>query len=128
VQNLLKKIREAIGNTDSQTWELVWLQKVVKHKESPMLELVDLQKIPMLVGDKQFFESTEGIPGVEEGMVKLVRLSKRSMIVGCKRIFKRTSLITPGVKEVAMNIVWLLKNPIVVGGKIFMRAKDIPRD
>jgi hypothetical protein len=40
-----------------------------------MLQLVELPKIPRLVGNKQFFKSVEGIPGVEEGVVKLVELS-----------------------------------------------------
>jgi hypothetical protein len=48
---------------------------VVEYKESPMLVFVELPKIPRLVGNKQFFKSVEGIPGVEEGVVKLVELS-----------------------------------------------------
>ncbi|MCI87509.1 hypothetical protein A2U01_0108793 [Trifolium medium] len=44
-----------------------------------MLQLVEPPKIPRLAGGKQFFESTESIPGVEEGVVRLVGLSKKSM-------------------------------------------------
>jgi hypothetical protein len=128
VQNLLKNFREAIGNTDSRTWELVGLLEVVGHKESLLLELEQQPKIPRLVEDKQVFESTEGIPGFEEGVVKLVGLSKRPMIVGCKRIFRRTGLITPGSEEVAVSLVGATKNPMVVGDKTFMRAEGIPRD
>ena len=128
VQNLLKNFREAIGNTDSRTWELVGLLEVVGHKESSLLELEQQPKIPRLVEDKQVFESTGGIPGFEEGVVELVGLSKRPMIVGCKRIFRRTGLITPGAEEVAVSLVGATKNPMVVGCKIFMRAEGIPRD
>ncbi|KAK2409141.1 alpha carbonic anhydrase [Trifolium repens] len=128
VQNLLTNFREAIGNTDSRTWELVGLLEVVGHKESSLLELEQQPKIPRMVEDKQVFESTEGIPEFEEGVVKLVGLSKRPMIVGCKRIFRRTSLITPGAEEVAVSLVGATKNPMVVGGKTFMRAEGIPRD
>ncbi|KAK2458211.1 alpha carbonic anhydrase [Trifolium repens] len=128
VQNLLKNFREAIGNTDSRTWELVGLLEVVGHKESSLLELEQQPKIPRLVEDKQVFESTEGIPGFEEGVVELVGLSKRPLIVGCKRIFMRTGLITPGFEEVAVSLVGATKNPMVVGGKTFMRAEGIPRD
>jgi hypothetical protein len=56
--------------------QLVELLELVGHKESPLLELEQPPKIPRLVEDKQVFESTEGIPGVEEGVVKLVGLSK----------------------------------------------------
>ncbi|KAK2453266.1 hypothetical protein QL285_000978 [Trifolium repens] len=119
---------EAIGNTDSRTWELVGLLEVVGHKESSLLELEQQPKIPRLVEDKQVFESTGGIPGFEEGVVKLVGLSKRPMIVGCKRIFRRTGLITPGSEEVAVSLVGATKNPMVVGDKTFMRAEGIPRD
>ncbi|KAK2433477.1 hypothetical protein QL285_018740 [Trifolium repens] len=118
VQNLLNNFREAIGNTDSRTWELVGLLEVVGHKESSLLELEQQPKIPRLVEDKQVFESTEGIPGFEEGVVELVGLSKRPMIVGCKRIFRRTGLITPGAEEVAVSLVGATKNPMVVGGEI----------
>ncbi|KAK2410739.1 alpha carbonic anhydrase [Trifolium repens] len=128
VRNLLNNFREAIGNTDNKTWELVGLLEVVGHKESSLLELEQQPKIPRLVEDKQVFESTEGIPGFEEGVVKLVGLSKRPMIVGCKRISRRTGLITPGAEEVAVSLVGATKNPMVVGGKTFMRAEDIPRD
>ncbi|KAK2372836.1 hypothetical protein QL285_073927 [Trifolium repens] len=128
VQNLLTNFREAIGNTDSRTWEHVGLLEVVGHKESPLLELEQPPKIPRLVEDKQVFESTEGIPGFEEGVVKLVGLSKRPMIVGCKRIFRRTGLITPGAEEVAVSLVGATKNPMVVGDKTFMSAEGIPRD
>jgi hypothetical protein len=93
-----------------------------------MLVLVELPKILRLVGDKQFFRSTEGIPRVEEGVVILVGLSKNLMIVGCKRFFKWTCLITPVVEDVTVNFVGLPKNPMVVGGKIFMRAEGILRD
>jgi hypothetical protein len=55
-------------------------------------------------------------------MMKLVGLSKILMIVGCKRFFRRTGLITQGAEEVAVNLVRLPKNPMVMGGKIFMRA------
>ncbi|KAK2421738.1 alpha carbonic anhydrase [Trifolium repens] len=128
VQNLLNNFKEAIGNTDNRTWELVGLLEVVGHKESSLLELEQQPKIPRLVEDKQVFESTEGIPGFEEGVVELVGLSKRPMIVGCKRIFRRTDLITPGSEEVAVSLVGATKNPMVVGGKTFMRAEGIPRD
>ncbi|KAK2367568.1 alpha carbonic anhydrase [Trifolium repens] len=128
VRNLLNNFREAIGNTDNRTWELVGLLEVVGHKESSLLELEQQPKIPRLVEDKQVFESTEGIPGFEEGVVELVGLSKRPMIVGCKRIFRRTGLITPGSEEVAVSLVGATKNPMVVGGKTFMRAEGIPRD
>ncbi|KAK2423952.1 alpha carbonic anhydrase [Trifolium repens] len=128
VQDLLNNFREAIGNTDSRTWELVGLLEVVGHKESSLLELEQQPKIPRLVEDKQVFESTGGIPGFEEGVVKLVGLSKRPMIVGCKRIFRRTGLITPGSEEVAVSLVGATKNPMVVGDKTFMRAEGIPRD
>ncbi|WJX12785.1 hypothetical protein P8452_03241 [Trifolium repens] len=37
-------------------------------------------------------------------------------------------LKTPGVEEVAVNLVGATKNPMVVGAKIFMRAEGIPRD
>ncbi|MCI51323.1 hypothetical protein A2U01_0072567, partial [Trifolium medium] len=56
-------------------------------------------KIPRLVGGKQFFESTEGIPGIEEGTVRLVELSKNPRIVGGKRFFGRIERYTPGAKE-----------------------------
>ncbi|KAK2444748.1 alpha carbonic anhydrase [Trifolium repens] len=128
VQNLLKNFREAIGNTDNRTWELVGLLEVVGHKESSLLELKQQPKIPRLVEDNQVFESAEGISGVEKGVVKLVGLSIRPMIVGCKRIFRRTGLITPGAEEVAVSLVGATKNPMVVGGKTFMRAEGIPRD
>ena len=128
MENLLKNFREAIGNTDNRTWELVGLLEVVGHKESSLLELEQQPKIPRLVEDKQVFESTGGIPGFEEGVVKLVRLSKRPMIVGCKRIFRRTGLIIPGSEEVAVSLVGATKNPMVVGDKTFMRAEGIPRD
>ncbi|KAK2397311.1 alpha carbonic anhydrase [Trifolium repens] len=128
VQDLLKNFREAIGNTDNRTWELVGLIEVVGHKESPLLELEQPPKIQRLVEDKQVFESTEGILGFEEGVVKLVGLSKRPLIVGCKRIFRRTGLITPGAEEVAVSLVGATKNPMVVGDKTFMSAEGIPRD
>jgi hypothetical protein len=54
VQNLLKNFKEAIRNTENQTWELIGRQEVVGHKESLIFELVELQKISRLVGDKQF--------------------------------------------------------------------------
>ncbi|MCI79343.1 hypothetical protein A2U01_0100614, partial [Trifolium medium] len=47
------------------------------------------------------------------------------MIVGSKHFFKRTDLITPGAEEGAVNLVGA---PMVVEGKIFMRAEGIPRD
>jgi hypothetical protein len=50
---------------------------VVEYKESPMLVFVELPKIPRLVGNKQFFKSTENIPRIEEGVVKLVGLYKK---------------------------------------------------
>ncbi|MCI53584.1 hypothetical protein A2U01_0074831 [Trifolium medium] len=43
--------------------------EVVGYKESLMLELVEPPKIPRLVKGKQVFESTEGIPEIEEGVV-----------------------------------------------------------
>jgi hypothetical protein len=46
----LKIFREAIGNKGNQTCELVGLLEVVGYKESPMLQLVELSKIPRLVG------------------------------------------------------------------------------
>ncbi|KAK2350704.1 hypothetical protein QL285_097953 [Trifolium repens] len=61
-------------------------------------------------------------------MVEFVGLSKIPVIVGCKRFFESTELNTPGVEEVAVNLVGATKNPIVVGDKIFMRAEGIPRD
>ncbi|MCI24120.1 hypothetical protein A2U01_0045303, partial [Trifolium medium] len=87
-----------------------------------MLELMEPPKIPRLVEGKQVFESTEGIPGVEEGVVKLVGLSQNPRIVGGKRFFKRTDLITPGAEE---GTVGLPKNPMVARGKIFKRAEGI---
>ncbi|MCI63171.1 hypothetical protein A2U01_0084428, partial [Trifolium medium] len=51
------------------------LMEVVWCKESPMLQLVEPPKIPWLVGSKQFFKSTEGILGVEEGVMGLIGLS-----------------------------------------------------
>ncbi|KAK2450625.1 hypothetical protein QL285_009738 [Trifolium repens] len=128
VQDLLKNFKEAIANIDNRTWELVGLLELVEHKESSMLELGQPPKIPGLVGNKQVFESTEGIPGFEEGVVELVGLSKRPMIVGCKRIFRRTGLITPRAEEVAVSLVGLPKIPMVFGGKTFMRAEGIPRN
>ncbi|MCI45812.1 hypothetical protein A2U01_0067051 [Trifolium medium] len=50
------------------------------------------------------------------------------MIVGSRRFFRRTDLITPWAEESAVNLVGLPKNPMVVGGKIFMRAEGILRD
>jgi hypothetical protein len=50
------------------------------------------------------------------------------MIVGGKRFFRRAGLITPGAKEVVVNLVGLPKNLMVVGGKFSMRAEGIPRD
>jgi hypothetical protein len=52
----LKNFREAIRNKGNQTWKLVGLLEVVRYKESLMLVLVELSKIPRLVGDKQFFK------------------------------------------------------------------------
>ncbi|MCI74503.1 hypothetical protein A2U01_0095767, partial [Trifolium medium] len=77
---------------------------------------------------KQVFESTEGIPGVEEGVVKLVWLSQNLRIVGGKRFFRRTDLITPVAEDGSVNLMGLPQNPMVMGGKIFMRAEGIPRD
>ncbi|PNX64657.1 hypothetical protein L195_g054130 [Trifolium pratense] len=39
-----------------------------------------------------------------------------------------TNLITPESKEGAVNLVGVTKHPMVVGGKIFMRAEGISRD
>jgi hypothetical protein len=75
VQRILKIFRKTIRSNNDQTWELVGLLEVVGNKESLLLQLVELPKIPRLVGNKQFFKSVEGIPGVEEGVVKLVELS-----------------------------------------------------
>ncbi|MCI77364.1 hypothetical protein A2U01_0098634, partial [Trifolium medium] len=50
------------------------------------------------------------------------------MIVGNKRFFRRTNLATSGAEEGVVNLVGAAKHPIVVGGKIFMRAEGIPRD
>jgi hypothetical protein len=60
--------------------------------------------------------------------VELVGLSKIAVIVGYKRFFESTELNTPGVEEVAVNLVGATKHPMVVGDKIFMRAEGIPRD
>ena len=60
--------------------------------------------------------------------MELVGLSKIPVIVGCKRFFESTELNTPGVEEVAVNLVGATKHPMVVGDKIFMRAEGIPRD
>ncbi|MCI78147.1 hypothetical protein A2U01_0099417, partial [Trifolium medium] len=75
-----------------------------------------------LVEGKQVFESTEGIPGVEEGVVKLVGLSQNPRIVGGKRFSRRKDLITPGAEEGMVTLVGLPKNPMVARGKIFKRA------
>ncbi|PNY01745.1 hypothetical protein L195_g025046 [Trifolium pratense] len=61
------------------------------------------------------------------------------LVVGCKgslmlqlveppKIPGRTDLATPGAKEGAVNLVGATKHPMIVGGKIFMRVKVIPRD
>jgi hypothetical protein len=60
--------------------------------------------------------------------VELVRLSKIPVIVGCKRFIESRKLNTPGVEEVAVNLVGAAKHPMVVGHKIFMRAEDFLRD
>ncbi|MCI85273.1 hypothetical protein A2U01_0106552, partial [Trifolium medium] len=49
-----------------------------------------------LVGGKQFFESTKGIPGVEEGVVRLEGYPKNPWIVGSKQFFRRTESYNPG--------------------------------
>ncbi|MCI55074.1 hypothetical protein A2U01_0076324, partial [Trifolium medium] len=64
-----------------------------------MLELVRSPKIQRLVRAKQVFQSTEGIPGVEERVVLLVELSKIPVIVGSKRFFRRMDLATSGAEE-----------------------------
>jgi hypothetical protein len=57
VQRILKIFRKTIRSNNDQTWELVGLLEVVGNKESLLLQLVELPKIPRLVGDKHFIKS-----------------------------------------------------------------------
>jgi hypothetical protein len=84
-------------------------------------------KIPRLVWSQAILRE-DGENSGGRRLVKLVGLSKKLMIVRNKRFFRRTKLITPGSEEEAVNLVGATKNPTVVGDKIFMRAKGIPRD
>jgi hypothetical protein len=57
VQSILKIFMKIIRSNNDQTWELVGLLEVVGNKESLLLQLVELPKIPRLVGDKHFIKS-----------------------------------------------------------------------
>jgi hypothetical protein len=66
------------------------------------VELVGLSKIPVIVGCKRFFESTElNTPGVEEVAVNLVGATKHPMVVGDK-IFMRAEGIPRDEGEVQL--------------------------
>ncbi|KAK2429918.1 glutathione S-transferase L3 [Trifolium repens] len=78
-------------------------------------ELVEPPKIPRLVRSQAILREDGGHSGGRR-------------VLGYKRFFESTELNTPGVEEVAVNLVGATKHPMVVGYKIFMRAEGIPRD
>ncbi|PNX59181.1 hypothetical protein L195_g051286 [Trifolium pratense] len=57
--------------------------------------------------------------------MQLVRLSQNPRIVGGKRFLRGMNLITQGAEDVTVKLVGL--TPLVVGGKIFKKTKDISR-
>jgi hypothetical protein len=78
-------------------------------------------------GAKQYFKRMEGTPGGRR-VVKLVELSKKVDDSGAQAFLQEgTKLATLESDEEAVNLV-ATKNPIVVGGKIFMGAEGIPSD
>jgi len=92
-----------------------------------MLQLVESPKIPRWVR-RQAILRKDG--GHSEGrrVVKLDELSKKAGDSGAQAFLQEgTEVITPESEEEAVNLV-ATKNPMVVGGKIFMRAEGIPRD
>ncbi|GAU38535.1 hypothetical protein TSUD_320070 [Trifolium subterraneum] len=127
VQDLEKIFREAIESNLDQTVELVGLLEVVGCKGSLMLQLVELRKIPRWVRSQSILREDRG---QSEGrrVVKLDELSKKAGDNGAQAFLQEgIEVITLESQEEAVSLV-ATKNPMVVGGKIFMRAEGIPRD